>query len=311
MSDLHRVYSRELFAEIEHGEKVEQIALGTEDENEGRLRAAEIQAEVLREGWERVCLARSREVTVAVFWQSNPMTCTYTTLLSLPVIGRGGLGASEVNSNPRGWRVLVVEPDGPVRRALVHWLGQGLGTQKVAGYSSPDAIPADAEWDLVLANRSLPPTAFRRWDASEANPDSAVRVLGHGLFADSDAIFASVSGVSRGYFLQRRLPARLLDPLLGAFPEGPARTRHEEDRQIRRHFQNAFESMETSAEHSGPELSLRETQVLELLGRGLADKEIAHELGISVWTVHSHLKRIFGKYGVRTRTEAVVRHLQK
>ena len=56
---------------------------------------------------------------------------------------------------------------------------------------------------------------------------------------------------------------------------------------------------------------MREREILDLLSRGFADKEIGGELGISVWTVHSHLKRIFAKYGVRTRTEAVVKHLQK
>ena len=106
-------------------------------------------------------------------------------------------------------------------------------------------------------------------------------------------------------------PARLLEPLLGEFPDGPSKSRGDEERQIRRHFQNVFETVEGSREHSFPEISTRETQVLELLARGWSDKEIANELAISVWTVHSHLKRIFGKFGVRTRTEAVVRHLQK
>ena len=68
-------------------------------------------------------------------------------------------------------------------------------------------------------------------------------------------------------------------------------------------YLSALEEFETSHK--------KDQQRLDLLRRGLVDKEIAGELGISVWTVHSHLKRIFAKFGVRTRTEAVVRHLQK
>jgi DNA-binding CsgD family transcriptional regulator len=34
-------------------------------------------------------------------------------------------------------------------------------------------------------------------------------------------------------------------------------------------------------------------------------------LGISLWTVHGHLKKIYDKLGVHTRTEAAVRYLQK
>jgi DNA-binding CsgD family transcriptional regulator len=41
------------------------------------------------------------------------------------------------------------------------------------------------------------------------------------------------------------------------------------------------------------------------------DKEIAQALGISAWTVHGHIKKIFERLGVRTRTEAVVRYLEK
>jgi DNA-binding CsgD family transcriptional regulator len=41
------------------------------------------------------------------------------------------------------------------------------------------------------------------------------------------------------------------------------------------------------------------------------DKEIAETLGISGWTVHGHLKKIFDKLGVHTRTEAAVKYLHK
>ena len=311
VSNLHGNFQRELFAEIEFEGVTEQLALGTEDENEARLRAAEFDVEVQQTGWDRVRLSRSREVTVAVFWQANPMTCTYTTLLSLPVAGRvGGLGP--VNGlSTRGWRILVLEPDGPVRRALLHWLSQHPAAIQVGGYVGMEAVPVELGWDLVLANRGLVSASLKRWQDGAGGGGGGVRVLPHGLFADSDAIFASVSGVSRGYFLQRLPPARLLEPLLGEFPDGPSKSRGDEERQIRRHFQNVFETVEGSREHSFPEISTRETQVLELLARGWSDKEIANELAISVWTVHSHLKRIFGKFGVRTRTEAVVRHLQK
>jgi DNA-binding NarL/FixJ family response regulator len=51
--------------------------------------------------------------------------------------------------------------------------------------------------------------------------------------------------------------------------------------------------------------------MLEFLSRGFQDKEIAAALGISVWTVHTHMKRTFEKLGVHNRAEAVSRYLQK
>lgn len=54
------------------------------------------------------------------------------------------------------------------------------------------------------------------------------------------------------------------------------------------------------------ELTSREREVLALIGRGRANSEIAHALGISEVTVKSHVGHIFGKLGVRDRAAAIV-----
>ena len=61
----------------------------------------------------------------------------------------------------------------------------------------------------------------------------------------------------------------------------------------------------------GPPLTSRENEVMAWLAKGFLDKEIAGALTISIWTVHNHLKHIYEKLGVRTRTEAVLKYLQK
>jgi len=162
---------------------------------------------------------------------------------------------------------------------------------------------------VVLANQNEPladlRSMLRPWQS--AGP----LLLTHGVFADSDAIFASVSGVSRGYLLKRLLPPALVAPLVNAFPEGPPGPGVDLDRPLRRYFQSIFDPGSPAAVAGVPDLTAREREILDRLSRGLSDKEVARDLGISVWTVHSHLKRIYAKFGVRTRTEAVVRHLQK
>ena len=57
-------------------------------------------------------------------------------------------------------------------------------------------------------------------------------------------------------------------------------------------------------------LSKRELNVLRHVASGLSNKQVALRLGISEWTVRNHLTRIFGKLGVVTRTEAVVRAIR-
>jgi DNA-binding NarL/FixJ family response regulator len=61
---------------------------------------------------------------------------------------------------------------------------------------------------------------------------------------------------------------------------------------------------------TGP-LTQRELEVLELAARGLTNHEIAQRLTISVRTVEAHLTHIYNKLGVASRTEAVVRAIQR
>ena len=58
-------------------------------------------------------------------------------------------------------------------------------------------------------------------------------------------------------------------------------------------------------------LTLREHEILDCVSKGFVDKEIASRLGISPWTVHGHLRHIYEKLRVHSRTEAVVKYLQK
>lgn len=306
VGNLNAGFDRELFATLTFQGRTEHVALGTEDPGAARLRAEDLQRDLRQQGWETFNRSQAREATLAVFWQANPMACTYTTLLTAPA--RSPL-APPRRSVGQGWRILVVEPADDVRRALLFWLGQAVGAARVEGRSSPAGVHRAHAWDLILANREQPAPALRELIGSSP---TAPRLLTHGVFADSDAIFASFSGVSLGYLLRRLPPASLLAPLVTAFPEGPPRQPARVDRQVCRYFQAIFEPGGGGERlPSTAEFTAREREILDLLSRGFADKEIGGELGISVWTVHSHLKRIFAKYGVRTRTEAVVKHLQK
>jgi two-component system NarL family response regulator len=66
-----------------------------------------------------------------------------------------------------------------------------------------------------------------------------------------------------------------------------------------------------SGPSTAPDLSAREIQVLELIVRGLANKQIAYSLSIAEHTVKNHVKSILAKLGVQDRTQAATAAIQR
>jgi DNA-binding NarL/FixJ family response regulator len=131
------------------------------------------------------------------------------------------------------------------------------------------------------------------------------------IHEDSDQLFKATPGGASGYMLKRTSPERLFEPIVGALEDGVLSA----DRialHVRRYFQDLVGSLSILESSPGvARLTHREHDILNLLSKGYLDKEIAEALGISLWTVHGHLKKIYEKLGVHTRTEAAVRYLQK
>jgi DNA-binding NarL/FixJ family response regulator len=78
-----------------------------------------------------------------------------------------------------------------------------------------------------------------------------------------------------------------------------------------RYFDPSFSPKEDNGDGSARELSGRETEILTLLARGLTGEEIAKRLVLSPETVRTHVRNAMGKLEARTRTEAVVKALQR
>jgi two-component system NarL family response regulator len=315
---IHRKYTndarpkpvRELSVRIEHLGTGFYFPLGTEDPDQAATAARDIYRAVVHDGWETVRKRFSREIALAVLWNSNPFACTYTTLLTLlddpqPI-------ADAISREGAAVRVCIAEPEAAVRRALGYCLDRNTGFRCVSAFADTrEALPHLGESDLLLFNHRLPDVTeddFRR--KVEAIHPGLVS-FPYGIYEDSDLIFASVSGVSGGYLLRRRVPMQLLDPIAGPWTDRswtPAAARA----QIEQYFRNLFSLPWPSEAVSGTaRLTPREIEILHCLRQGFPDKVIAQALNLSVWTVHTHLKRIFEKLGAHTRTEAVAKYLQK
>ena len=123
------------------------------------------------------------------------------------------------------------------------------------------------------------------------------------VYKDNDRIFEAMCAGACGYLLKTTAPARLIESLrevmAGGAPMSPEVSRRVVD------LFHRFQPIE--AQHR---LSKQEMHLLKLLGEGHHYKTAAAELGISVHTVGFHMRNIYGKLQVHSKSEAVAKALR-
>lgn len=122
---------------------------------------------------------------------------------------------------------------------------------------------------------------------------------------EDEILFLALEAGADGYLLKRTKPADLRAALLDVMSGGAPMTS-----EIARHVVASFRRKSGVLDPS-ISLSPREEETLVLLTKGYSNKEIADYLHLSIETVRSHLKNIYTKMHVRSRTEAVAHYISK
>jgi len=160
--------------------------------------------------------------------------------------------------------------------------------------------------DLVLMDVKMPGIggieATRRIKA--ATPEVAIVMLT--ASEDEDDLFAAIRAGAQGY-LAKNLESEGLRRMLDAVRRGEAAISSATAARILDHFQREGREPVPDPDR----LTERESQVLELVTRGLRNKEIAVELAISQNTVKYHLANILSKLHAQSRAELTARAIRK
>jgi DNA-binding NarL/FixJ family response regulator len=197
--------------------------------------------------------------------------------------------------------VLVVDDHPVVRAGLVALVG-GAADLRVVGEATDgeEAVRLGAQTcpDVVLMDLSMPVldgvAATARLLAER--PDCAVVVLTS--FADQSRVSDALAAGAVGYLLKDSDPRDLLSAIRAA-ADGHAPL----DPRVAR---SLLPRPGAVAPDPGEGLSAREREVLQLVARGMANKQIGRALGISERTVKAHLGRVFRVIGVADRTSAAL-----
>lgn len=198
-------------------------------------------------------------------------------------------------------KVVLADDHALVRHGLEQLLA-GDPEIEVVGTASDGAeaveVTARTRPDVVLMDLQMPildgVEATRRIVAAAGE---SVQIVVLTSFSDTERIVAALDAGAIGYLLKDTGPEDLLNGVRAA-----ARGESPLDPKAARQLLTARTSRPTSR----VELTPRETDVLQLVRQGLANKQIARRLGISERTVKAHLTSTFQRIGVMDRTQAAL-----
>ena len=175
----------------------------------------------------------------------------------------------------------------------------GTGKAAIAG------IAARAP-DVLLVDLGLPDISGLDVIRYAARHYPACDVLVISIFGDEEHVLSALQAGARGYLLKgeltRDIALDVQELRNGGSPLSPIIARRV---LARLHAPAAGSTPPPVTDATGETLTARETDILRTIARGFSYAETAGLLKISVQTVHTHLKRIYRKLAVHSKTEAI------
>jgi DNA-binding NarL/FixJ family response regulator len=205
-------------------------------------------------------------------------------------------------------RVAIVEDDSRFRETFAEMIAASdswvVAGSHVRAESALEAVPADPP-DAVIVDIQLPGMSGIELVRKLKPRCRATQFLMVTVFEDADKVFEALAAGASGYVLKRDVHARLLESL-DEVMNGGAPMSSAIARKVVQHFQ-------IPVQEPGDEFQLthREKATLDLLVKGYFYKEIASNLGIQIDTVAFHLGNIYRKLQVRTRSEAILKYINR
>jgi len=224
-------------------------------------------------------------------------------------------------------RVAIVEDSAEVREGIAWLFRSSSGFECVGAYGSAEEALKNLpklKPDVVLMDIGLPGMSGIECIARlrKVCPEAQIAMLS--VFEDEERIFDSLTAGATGYLVKKTPPAGILQAVqdlhAGGSPMSSQIARKLIDALLakpdRKLFRGAVRTDRTphvvpyrdgEAPNGEAGLCAREQQILELLAKGHRYKEIADELGITIHTVRTFIRRMYEKLHVHSRTEALIK----
>jgi len=203
--------------------------------------------------------------------------------------------------------VSIVDDEKMLCKSIATFLDGSAGFRCLSIYGSAEAalkhLPVDRP-DVVLMDINM-----AGMDGIECAKQlkilaPQIQIMMLTVYEDTERIFKALAAGATGYLLKRLEPDELLQAIRDVHVGGSPMSNS-----IARKVVASFQQADAAGKKQNL-LSAREQAVLDCLAQGLAYKQIGDQLGISINTIRSHLRHIYEKLHVQSRTEAVAKYLR-
>jgi len=201
-------------------------------------------------------------------------------------------------------KIVLYEDNPQLREGLTLLLNGSEGFEVIGAFRNCNNVVDEVEAlapDVVLMDIDMPGTNGIDGLKLIRQNNRTVKVLMLTVFDDNKNVFEAIRNGANGYLLKKTPPAKLLEYIQEAHTGGAPMTSSIAT-QVLKMFSHAHN---TASEDY--HLSDREKQVLQWLVNGYSYKMIAAEMFISIDTVRSHIKKIYEKLHVNSKSEAVAK----
>lgn len=201
-------------------------------------------------------------------------------------------------------KIAIVEDNKVIRESLMEFIHADPEFRCVCACATAEEalkIIPKHEPEIVLMDIQLPSMSGIDCLAQLKQMLPSIHIIMVTVYEDTERIFKALRMGACGYLLKRCTPEELLTAIREV-RQGGAPMSREIARKVIFSFQ---EPVKAAAEVE--DLSPRELEILELLAGGFPNKAIADRLGLTDGTVRWHLRHVYHKLHVRSRTEAALK----
>jgi DNA-binding NarL/FixJ family response regulator len=196
---------------------------------------------------------------------------------------------------------LILVEDDTITRENIHAFLSSISEYHILGaFSDAESAIASADFsvcDILLTDIGLPGMSGVELIGKMKERYHRLQCIVLTVFEDDDHVFGALKAGATGYLLKGSRPTKLVDAIDEIVAGGSPMTGT-----IARKVMESFRQKERIQSEV---LTERENQLLGHLSQGLRYKEIADVFGISIETVRTHIRNIYQKLQVQSRTEAI------